>query len=112
VTRPLPHGAEVICRRVVNTVRPGDQRPCWVCDAVFEGDACPWCGVLREFEQVPTLDVVVTLENGSRWLVTARKDRDGRWTPVFARPATEARVRAWRRWAARNCSRSGLGVAL
>lgn len=66
---------------------------------------CPWCGAVRDWEDVATIDVAVTLANGARLLVTSRWDGAGGWTPVFARPGTEARISAWRRWASRNAGR-------
>jgi hypothetical protein len=100
--------AELICRRVVRSVRPRDPGPCPECDSPVDEMGfwdCSWCGAVRDREDVATIDVVVTLANGNRLLVTSRWDDAGGWTPVFARPGTEARIAAWRRLAARNAWR-------
>jgi hypothetical protein len=69
---------------------------CMDCGAVFDGVACPACGVLAGPVPVAQMAVRVELADTAR-LVVVERGEDGRWFAVRVLPATDRTVTMLRR---------------
>jgi hypothetical protein len=89
-------GGEVVARWSVRRRRARVQA-CLGCGRVFDGVACPVCGLLCEPVPVAQMALVVELAGGGRRLVMVERGEGGRWFAVRVMAASSEAIRALRR---------------
>jgi hypothetical protein len=67
------------------------------CGVVFDGVACPACGLLAALVPVAAMAVLVELAGGARRLVVVERGEDGRWFATRCQPASDEAVAVLRR---------------
>jgi hypothetical protein len=89
-------GVEVVARWSVRRRRARVQA-CLDCGQVFDGVACPVCGLLCELVPVSLMALVVELAGGACRLVVAERGEGGRWFAARVMTASSEAIRVLRR---------------